>query len=63
MKALYRTAAVVLTLIAALVAALLINVATDSSKEIRVVNFTLFAVGTVVVLLLAMVLWRRAGSK
>lgn len=63
MKALYRIAAILLTLLSAGVIALLISVATDDNREIRVVNFTLFAVGAVVALIVAVALWRRSATK
>jgi hypothetical protein len=63
MKALYRIAAILLTLISAGVIALLISVATDDNRTIRVVNFTLFAVGAVIALVAAVWLWRRAATK
>jgi hypothetical protein len=63
MKALYRIAAILLTLLSAGVIALLISVATDDNREIRVVNFTLFAVGAVVALIAAVALWRRSATK
>ena len=63
MKALLRIAAVLLTLLSAGVIALLISVATDDNREIRVVNFTLFAVGAVIALVAALALWRRAATK
>lgn len=63
MKALYRITAILLTLLSAGVIALLISVATDDNREIRVVNFTLFAVGAVVALIAAVALWRRSATK
>jgi uncharacterized membrane protein len=63
MQALYRIAAILLTLLSAGVIALLISVATDDNREIRVVNFTLFAVGAVIALVAAVALWRRSATK
>lgn len=63
MKALYRIVAILLTLLSAGVIALLISVATDDNREIRVVNFTLFAVGAVVALIAAVALWRRSATR
>jgi hypothetical protein len=63
MKALYRIAAILLTLLSAGVIAILISVATDDNREIRVVNFTLFAIGAIAALIAAVVLWRRAATK
>ena len=62
MKALYRIAAVVLTLASAFVLAVLINALTDGS-EIRVAYFVIFAVGAFLALGAAFVLWARAASK
>jgi ABC-type sugar transport system permease subunit len=62
MKLLYRVGAVILTLLSAGISAILISVATDDNREIRVVNFTLFAVGAVIALVVAVILWRRASS-
>ncbi len=45
MKALYRTAAAVLTLVSAAVIAILVSVATDPGRDIKVLGFTLFALG------------------
>jgi uncharacterized Tic20 family protein len=63
MKAVYRISAIVLTLISAGITAILISVATDDNREIRVVNFTLFAVGAAIALFVAVVLWRRANTR
>ena len=62
MKVVYRILAVLLTLLSAGVTALLISVATDDNREIRVVNFTLFALGAAIALIVAIVLWRRANN-
>jgi hypothetical protein len=62
MKMVYRILAVLLTLLSAGVTALLISVATDDNREIRVVNFTLFALGAAIALIAAIVLWRRANN-
>ena len=62
MKVVYRIVAVLLTLLSAGVTALLISVATDDNRDIRVVNFTLFALGAAIALILAVVLWRRANN-
>lgn len=58
----YRIVAVLLTLLSAAVTALLITVATDDNREIRVVNFTLFALGAAIALVAAILLWRRANN-
>jgi hypothetical protein len=63
MKAVYRISAILLTLISAGITAILISVATDENRTIRVVNFTLFAVGAAIALFVAIVLWRRANTK
>lgn len=63
MKALYRTAAAILTLLSAGMFAILISVALDDNREIRVVNFTLFALGAAIALVVAVALWRRTLNR
>lgn len=58
-KALYRTAAALLTLLSAGIIAILISVLFDDSRQIKVVGFTLFALGAAVALVVAVVLWSR----
>ena len=62
MKVVYRIVAILLTLISAGITAILISVATDENREIRVVNFTLFAIGAAVALFIAVMLWRRSNN-
>jgi ABC-type sugar transport system permease subunit len=59
MKALYRTAAAVLTLAAAAGIAILANAALRDGSQIRVVNFTLFALGAAIALAVAVFLWSK----
>jgi len=61
-KIVYRIIAIVLTLLSAVTTAILISVATDEDKTIKVLNFTLFAVGAAVALILALVLWQRSNT-
>lgn len=58
-KALYRTAAALLTLLSAAMCAILVAALFDDSSEIKVVGFTLFALGAAVALVVAVVLWSR----
>jgi hypothetical protein len=62
MRIVYRAAAIVLTLASAFIFAVLITAATGDG-ELKVVNFVLFAVGAIVALVVAAVLWRRAAPK
>lgn len=59
MRALYRTAALLLTLLSAGIFAVLVSVAIDDSRQIRVVNFTLLALLAAVLLSIALALWSR----
>jgi chromate transport protein ChrA len=61
-KIVYRIVAVLLTVVSAVITALLITVATDEDKTIKVLNFTLFAVGAAIALILALLLWQRASN-
>ena len=59
MKALYRTAAAVLTIAAAAGVAILADAALRDGSQIRVVNFTLFALGAAIALVFAVFLWSK----
>ena len=61
MKVVYRIVAILLTLISAFITAILISVATDEDKTIKVLNFSLFAAGAAIALILALVLWQRSN--
>jgi hypothetical protein len=63
MKALYRTAAAVLTLVSAAIIAILVSVATDPDRDIKVLGFTLFALGAAILLALAVALWSRTVDR
>lgn len=59
MKALYRTAALLLTLLSAVIVAVLVSVATDAGREIKVVGFALLALVAATALAGALALWSR----
>lgn len=59
MRVLYRTTALLLTLLSAGIFAVLVSVAIDDNRQIRVVNFTLLALVAAVLLSIALALWSR----
>ena len=61
-KIVYRIVAIVLTLLSAGMTAILISAATDEGARIKVLNFTLFAAGAAIALILALVLWQRSNA-
>ena len=61
-KIVYRILALVLTLLSAVTTAILISAATEEGARIKVLPFTMFAVGAAIALILALVLWQRANA-
>lgn len=59
MKALYRTAAAVLTLLSAAVTAVLVSVLVDGDRDVRVLGFAVLAVGAAIALAVAIALWSK----